>query len=161
MIWHKHPFCITKSMVEIAIPNQSVDRAELQMHSREHHFLKRWNSSTHIKVVSVHEITATFWPRFSFHRNDQSEYVWTSRPAPEAELRGGSCSDSQIAWRGHICITLLGCMRLSSKTLREGHAEVGTWARKYWQDWGLGWGWGMVGRCWGRNWHTLEYVTIP
>ena len=40
----------------------------------------------------------------------------TLRPAPSTEFRGGSCRDSQIGWRPHICKALPGCIIAHSKT---------------------------------------------
>ena len=63
----------------------------------------------------------TFWPRFAISRNDLGNLVkvkdmFTLRPAPGTEFRGGSCCGSQIGWGVHICKVLSGCITADSKT---------------------------------------------
>ena len=63
----------------------------------------------------------TFWPRFAISRNDLGNLVkvkdmFTLRPAPGTEFRGGSCCGSQIGWGPHICKVLSGCITADSKT---------------------------------------------
>ena len=65
----------------------------------------------------------------------------TLRPAPSTEFRGGSCRDSQIGWRPHICKVLPECIKAHSKTPMHLHT-VG-W-RRVWV--GCGWSWGGDGR---------------
>ena len=63
----------------------------------------------------------TFWPRLAISRNDLGNLVkvkdmFTLRPAPGTEFRGGSCCGSQIGWGPHICKVLSGCITADSKT---------------------------------------------
>ena len=75
----------------------------------------------------------TFWPRFSFSRNDIRNQVeikifFDLRPAPSTEFRGGSRCDSQIGWGPHICKVLPGCIITHSKTPINLHIIVLYWA---------------------------------
>ena len=75
----------------------------------------------------------TFWPRFSFSRNDIRNQVeikdlFDLRPAPSTEFRGGSHCDSQIGWGHHICKVLRGCIMTHSKTPTNLHITVLHWA---------------------------------
>ena len=77
----------------------------------------------------MHDFTTAFWPRFSFSRNDQGnqvsiEDILNLKTAPSTEFWRGSCCDSQIGWRGHICKFLPGCITLNSQTPMKGHALV-------------------------------------
>ena len=63
----------------------------------------------------------TLWPRFAISRNDignlvQVKDMFTLRPAPGTEFRGGSCCGSQIGRGPHICEVLSGCITADSKT---------------------------------------------
>ncbi len=63
----------------------------------------------------------TFWPWFAISRNDLGNLVkvkdmFTLRPAPGTEFRGGSCCGCQIGWGPHICKVLSGCISADSKT---------------------------------------------
>ena len=86
----------------------------------------------------------TFWPRFAISRNDLGNWVkvkdmFTLRPAPSTEFRGGSCCGSQIGWGPHICKVLPGCIITHSK-----------------YSFALGTGdWGGVGSGWGRGWDGM------
>ena len=71
----------------------------------------------------------TFWPRFAISRNDRGNLVkvedmFTLRPAPDTEFRGGSCCDSQIGWGPHIFKVLPGCITADSKTTMSEHATL-------------------------------------
>ncbi len=50
--------------------------------------------------------------------------MFTSRPAPSTEFRGGSHCDSQIGWGRHICKVLPGCITKHSKTPTNVHIAV-------------------------------------
>ena len=59
----------------------------------------------------------------------------TLRLAPSTEFRGGSCRDSQIGWRPHICKVWPGCIKAHSKTPTHLHTL----------GWRLVWGWDVGG----------------
>ena len=74
-----------------------------------------------------------FWPRFAISRNDLGNWVkvkdmFTLRPAPSIEIRGGSCCCSQMAWGCHISKVLPGCIITHSKTPINSHIIVLYWA---------------------------------
>ena len=108
----------------------------------------------------------TFWPRFAISRNDLGNWVkvkdmFTLRPAPSTEFRGGSCCGSQIGWGPHICKVLPGCIITHSKTPINIHVTVlhsgqGT------GDWGgVGWGWGWGGDGdWGWGIGNVRYFPL-
>lgn len=63
----------------------------------------------------------TFWPRYSFWRNDLGNGVkvqdmLTLKPAISTEFRSDSHCDRQIVWRPHVCKALHGCIRTHSQT---------------------------------------------
>ena len=70
----------------------------------------------------------------------------TLRPAPSTEFRGGSCRDSQIGWRPHICKVLPGCIRTHSKTPMNGNGLILDWGLKVGTRLavGLSWDWGEL-----------------
>ena len=75
----------------------------------------------------------TFWPRFSFSRNDIRNLVkikdlFALRPAPSTEFRRGSHCDVQIGCGPHICKVLPGCIMTHSKTSINLHIIVLYWA---------------------------------
>ena len=71
--------------------------------------------------LSVLKHRMTFWPRFPISRNDlgnwlEVEDMLTLCPIPSTEFRGGSCRDSEIGWRLHICKDSPGCIIAHAKT---------------------------------------------
>ena len=93
----------------------------------------------------------TLWPRFAISRNDLGNWVkvkdmFTLRPAPSTEFRGGSCCGSRIGWGPHICKVLPGCIITHSKTpinihVTVLHSGLGTGVGGV--GMGMGWGLGM------------------
>ena len=68
----------------------------------------------------------TFWPRFSFSRNDSGHFVevkdtFTLRLASGTEFRGSSCCDSQIGRGPQICKVLPECIPAHPKTPANVH----------------------------------------
>ena len=108
----------------------------------------------------------TFWPRFAISRNDLGNWVkvkdmFTLRPAPSTEFRGGSCCGSQIGWGPHICKVLPGCIIAHSKTPINIHVTVlhsGLGTEVGW-GWGWGWGWGGDGD-WGWGIGNVRYCPL-
>ena len=109
----------------------------------------------------MHKYRMTFWPRFAISRNDLGNWVkvkdmFTLRPAPSTEFRGGSCCGSQIGWGPHICKVLPGCIITHSKTpinihVTVLHSGLGT---------GVGWGGDGDGMGWGLgmgDWECLLF----
>ena len=71
----------------------------------------------------------TFWPRFQSSSNDpgngvEVKGIFTLRPAPRTEFRGGSHCDSQIGWGPYIFKVLPGCITADSKTPMSEHATL-------------------------------------
>ena len=110
----------------------------------------------------MHKYRMTFWPRFAISRNDLGNWVkvkdmFTLRPAPSTEFRGGSCCGSQIGWGPHICKVLPGCIITHSKTpinihVTVLHSGLGT---------GVGWGWGWGGDGdWGWGIGNVRYFPL-
>ena len=113
---------------------------------------------------SVRKCTPTCWARFSISRNGlgnraEVKDISTLRPAPSTEFRGGSCCNSQMGWRPHICKILPGCITAHSKTHISLHATMLVWwlglaADEDW-DWGFGeW------KCLQQAWKLLQMTTL-
>ena len=71
----------------------------------------------------------TFLPRFAISRNNLGKLVkvkdmFTLRPAPGTEFRGGCCCSSQIDWGPNICKVLPGSITTDSKTPMGEHVML-------------------------------------
>ena len=78
----------------------------------------------------------------------------TLRSAPSTEFGGGSCRDSRIGWRPHICQVLPGCMISHSKTLVNLHTTglPGDWCGCAGVGMEVGSAWDVVGMGGGHGW---------
>ena len=112
----------------------------------------------------MHNLTMTFWTKFSFSRSDlrnsvETKDIFTLRPAPGTEVRGGSCCDSQIDWRPNHCKALQGCIRTHSKTPVNGNVLVLDWGRKVGTGLAVGIGLGLGG-VWREAYVKIRKNTI-